>query len=93
MHGMSAGEVRGRSVVDRVGVQLGEVQDVMFDADEWRVTGLRVNLRRDVASRLQVGHGFLGSPSVTFGADRIAAVGDTIILNLDADGIGAIVRG
>jgi|ERR1051325_8401453 sporulation protein YlmC with PRC-barrel domain len=94
----SIGDVKGRQVIDANGDNVGTVEDVAIDPASWKVSGLVVSLRRDVAERLAMGgskgaKGWLGGgPSVEIRTERIRSVGDNIILNIDRDAIAEALR-
>lgn len=91
MRDVGVDEIKGMTVLDRNGNRLGEVKDVTFDPDAWRVTGLRVGLDRGAADRLRVPRAPLRSAELTLAAERVRSVGDAIILNVDERGIADLM--
>lgn len=91
---LTADGLKGRNVIDSRGTTIGEVSDVALDPVGWRVTGLVVNVSKDVADRLRLDRPLLGTAKVEFGAERIGSVSDNVILNVNSDEIaGAIFTG
>lgn len=91
---ISVDDLKGRSVIDDRGVTIGEVKDVAFDPLGWRVTGLLVDVRKEVADDLHLDRSLLGGTTLEFGTERIRSVGDNVLLNLDTDDMaGALRRG
>jgi sporulation protein YlmC with PRC-barrel domain len=94
----SINDVKGRQVIDANGDNVGTVEDVAIDPQSWKVSGLVVGLRREVAERLDIvgqrgGARWLGGgPTVEIRTERIRSVGDNIILNIDRDAIAEALR-
>lgn len=86
------GRMKGRPVIDANGDNVGTVEDVSVDPNTWKVNGLVVSLKRDVAQRFHAGGGFLDHPRVELGAERIRTVGDNVILNIDLAVIGETLQ-
>ena len=80
---VNLGRMKGRPVIDANGDNVGVVDDVVVDPNSWKVSGFVVTLRREVAQRFQLQAGFLESPRVELGSERIKTVGDNVILNID----------
>lgn len=89
---VTTGALKGRTVIDNQGATLGDVDDISIDPQNWRVTGLVVNLRREVADDLNLRKGWTGGARVQFGAERVQSIGDNVLLNLNTDEIAGILR-
>lgn len=92
MEELNAGDLRGREVIDSRGNVLGEVKDVTLDPAKWRVTGLRVGLKRDVADKLRVERPLVGSADLSLAVERVKNIGDTVMLNVDTTQIGELLN-
>lgn len=92
MRNVNLGRVKGRPVIDANGDNVGTVDDVVVDPGTWKVSGFVVTLRRDVAQRFQLQAGFLESPRVELGSERVKTVGDNVILNIPLDMIQESLR-
>lgn len=91
MRSLGMDEMKGRDVMDERGARLGRVEEVLFDPDAWRVTGIRVGLDREAADRLRLTKPFFHGPELTFGAERVRTVGDAVILNVDERAIADLL--
>ena len=89
---VNLGRMKGRPVIDANGDNVGVVDDVVVDPSSWKVSGFVVNLKREVAQRFQLQAGFLDSPRVELGSERIKTVGDNVILNIELDVIRESLR-
>lgn len=85
MHGndITTAQVRGREVYDSAGNRVGNIEDVTFNADALRITGFIVKMDREAAARLNVAAPLLGSARLEVSADRLASLGDSVLLNVD----------
>lgn len=93
MDDFNTSELNGRAVIDNRGTTLGQVADVAIDTSGWRVRGLLVDLEREVADDLHIGKSvFGGKPRLEIGTERIEALGENVILNIDADQIAGYLR-
>lgn len=92
MRNVNLGRVKGRPVIDMNGDNVGTVDDVVVDPNSWKVSGFVVTLRREVAQRFHLQAGFLESPRVEVGSDRVRTVGDNVILNIGLDVIQESLR-
>lgn len=94
MDHIDGSNLRGRKVIDNRGTTIGEVVDVAIDARQWRVDGLVVEVERDVADDVNLHKPLMGKgPRLTVSTERIDALGDTVILNIDTNDIAALLRG
>lgn len=80
---MTTEQVRGREVFDSAGNRLGNIEDVTFNADGLRVTGFIVKMDREAAERLNLDPPRLGSARLEVSAERLASLGDSVLLNVD----------
>jgi len=85
-------DIRGRNVIDTRGTTLGEVEDVLFDSNNWQVSGFLVNLRREVADDLHLDKPAFGNARLTISKERVQAMGENVILNVNTDDIATILR-
>lgn len=76
-------QVRGRQVFDSGGNRLGSVEDVTFDPSALRVTGFIVKMDKEAAQRLHLDAPLLGSARLEVSADRLATLGDGLMLNIE----------
>ena len=89
---VNLGRVKGRPVIDANGDNVGTVDDVVVDPVTWKVSGFVVTLKRDVAQRFQLQAGFMDSPRVEVGSERVKTVGDNVILNIPLELIQESLR-
>ena len=85
MRNVNLGRVKGRPVIDANGDNVGTVDDVAVDPVTWKVSGFVVTLKREVAQKFRLQAGFMDSPRVEVGSDRVKTVGDNVILNIPLD--------
>jgi sporulation protein YlmC with PRC-barrel domain len=78
---MKVGNLNGKKVITSEAQVLGEVDGAEIDIDEWQVTGLHVNLTKDIIERFNFKKPLLGSVIVCLPVSTINAVGDVIGLN------------
>jgi sporulation protein YlmC with PRC-barrel domain len=84
--------IRGRNVIDNRGTNLGTVEDVAFDSNDWRIRGLVVNVRKEVADSLNLDRGTFSTARLELAPERVQAFGENVILNLDTDQLAGILR-
>lgn len=82
--------VRGCPVIDNQGANLGTLDDIAFDPQTWRVRGIVVSVHRDVAQALRLGPA--GARKLELAPERVQAMGDNIILNLDASQLAGLLQ-
>ncbi len=82
-------ELRGRTVIGADGNAIGEVVAVLLDNESWSVTGLRLRLRGHVASQIGVDHSLFRPSTVEVPISQIQSVGDAVVLNIPAAGLGS----
>lgn len=80
---VSAGQLKGRTVIDSRGTAIGEVEDVAIDPSGWRVSGIMVNVRKEVADSLRLDRRMFGGTHLQVATERIESVGDAVLLNVD----------
>ena len=92
-HTLDIGDLRGRKVIDNRGATVGEITDLSIDPNAWRVRGVIVEVDRQVADDIHIDKPlFTGRPKLEIATDRIAAMGDNVILNVTTDDIATLLR-
>lgn len=84
-------ELRGKTVIDRSGTNFGEVNDIALDPQSWRVTGLVIDVTKEVADRLHLDKPMMGSARLVVSSERIDTIGDNVMLNMSASDVGAFL--
>lgn len=93
MDEIDSASLRGRQVIDNKGKNIGSVNDIAIDPSSWRVRGLIVDIEREVAENLHMDKPiFSGKPRLEIGTERVEALGDNVILNVDTDQIAGLLR-
>ncbi len=77
---VSSRELRGKTVYSQDGRALGDVEGVELSADDWKVRGLDVKLRREVLEDMSLKKPMMGTQTISIAPDQISGVGDAIIL-------------
>jgi sporulation protein YlmC with PRC-barrel domain len=78
---MKAANLNGKKVITSEAQVLGEVDGAEIDIDGWQVTGLHVNLTKEIIERFNFKKPLLGSVVVCLPVKTIKAVGDVIALD------------
>lgn len=85
-------DLKGRSVIDEGGTTIGEVKDLVFDADHWTVDSIVVDLRKEVADDLHIDKPAFGKAHLKISRERVRTVGDNVMLNVTSDDIAQLLR-
>ncbi len=78
-------ELSGKMIVTQDGRDLGEVAGLIVDVARWRVTGLKVKVRRDRLDDLRLKRPLIGSASIDLPIDQVQAVSDRVVLRAPLD--------
>lgn len=85
-------EIIGKTVANTDGLIMGEVTEIWFSTADWRVTDLQVKMNKEVAKDLGLKTPFFGSLLVPFAIDLVQAVGDQVMLDLNATAVRPYVE-
>jgi len=78
---MKVANLNGKQVITSEAQVLGEVDGAEMNIDEWQVTGLHVNLTKEIIERFNFKKPLLGSVIVCLPVKTVKAVGDVIALD------------
>jgi sporulation protein YlmC with PRC-barrel domain len=78
---MKVADLNGKQVITSEAQVLGEVEGVEIDVGEWKVTGLHINLEKEIIEKFDFKKPLFGSVIVRLPVTTIKAVGDVIALN------------
>lgn len=79
--------LRGRTVLSRDGLAIGEIGPLTFDDADWRVATVQVKLRREIAERIGVSHGLFHAATIDLPIELVQSVGDVVILTVPVDAL------
>lgn len=74
--------VKGRDVIASDGHSIGEVTDVIFDTQSWRVESLQVKLEKEIAEKLDVARGMFRAGTLQVPVHMVQSVGDKVLLSV-----------
>jgi len=77
----------GHPVVDAAGHVLGEVDEIFLDSMTWKLSALRVKLRREAADAIGVSRGAFRSAWIEIPCEVIQSVSDAVVLHKDASSL------
>jgi sporulation protein YlmC with PRC-barrel domain len=81
MH-LELGELPRRTVLDALGMVVGEIATPLVDTDTWIVDTLRIRLRRSAAAELDMAWSFFRRPKIDVPTGLVNAAGDAILLRV-----------
>jgi sporulation protein YlmC with PRC-barrel domain len=81
MH-LDLGELPRRTVLDTLGMVVGDIASPIVDTETWLVDTLRVRLRRASARELEIPWSYFRRPTIDVPTGIIHAAGDAIILRV-----------
>ncbi len=79
--------LKGRTVIASDGLAIGEIDNLFLEGTDWRVSSVRVRLRREVADRLGAEHSMFRSGFLEIPIRMVQSVGDAVILSVPADAL------
>jgi sporulation protein YlmC with PRC-barrel domain len=82
---MKVADLNGKQVITSEAQLLGEVEGVEINIDEWKVTGLHINLEKEIIEKFNFKKPLFGSVIVLLPVTTIKAVGDVIALDRTID--------
>ncbi len=77
---MKSDELIGKEVVGSGGWKIGNVKDVNFDQQTWRIGSLVVNLDRDVAKEFEM-QKLVFKSTIHLDVDSVKSIGDHVMLS------------
>jgi len=90
---MKFSEIRGKGVLSQDGRELGVVEDLRFDHEQWRIDALIVKLDRELLEQFGMKKPMFGTTTIEVETGLISGVGDKVILHESLDDISAGYRG
>ena len=78
---MKVANLNGKRIITSEAQVLGEVEGVEIDISEWKVTGLHINLEKEIIGKFNFKKPLFGSVVVLLPITTVKAVGDVIALN------------
>jgi sporulation protein YlmC with PRC-barrel domain len=78
---MKVADLNGKQVITSEAQVLGEVEGVEINIDEWKVTGLHINLHKEIIEKFNFKKPLFGSVIVLLPVATIKAVGDVVALD------------
>jgi len=78
---LKVANLNGKKVITSEAQVLGEVDGAEVDIGGWKVTGLHVNLTKEIIERFNFKKPLLGSVIVCLPVNTVKAVGDVIALD------------
>ena len=76
---MLAKDLYGKEVIGKGGTNIGKVEDLVIELNNWQVSSIKVKLEGNVAEELNMKKHF-GSTYFLLGVDHIQGVSDRIVL-------------
>jgi sporulation protein YlmC with PRC-barrel domain len=83
MASISTEQLIGKKVVSQDGREVGHVHALEVDVGRWRITGLRVKLRREVLGEMSLKKPVFGTQQIVVAPAEIAGIKDAVILSSD----------
>jgi sporulation protein YlmC with PRC-barrel domain len=78
---MKIANLNGKKVITSEAQVLGEIEGAEVDINEWKVTGLHINLEKEFIEKFNFKKPLFGSVIVRLPVTTIKAVGDVISLD------------
>jgi sporulation protein YlmC with PRC-barrel domain len=78
-------KLRGMTVIAADGQAVGEVTALFLDSDGWQVDALKVKVRKEVASHLDVARSVFYAGSVEIPIRVVQSISDAIVLTVGVD--------
>ena len=82
----------GLKLSGKDGRDVGKVNDVILDNEEWDTHFLLVTLKKDIVDTLDVEKSFLSKAKLGIAMDHIKSISDVIILDTSAEEMGEIIE-
>ncbi len=87
----STRDVIGRAVLTQDGREIGTVEALLLQVEEWAVRSIEVRLRRDALEALHLKRPLFGTRTVHVGVEHVAGVTDAVVLKLDMERLAALL--
>ena len=82
----------GKTVIDTEAKIVGEVGDIEFDASNWTITHICINLSDDAIKMLGYSKPFLGKVSVVVPIEIVEKVSDLVSINKNITQLQTIIE-
>lgn len=77
----AVGDIIGKEVITKDGVDMGQVKNLSVDFESWRVVELVVKLERDVLERLNLKRPMIGTQDIVVSSADVSGVADKVVLS------------
>lgn len=82
----------GLKLSGKDGRDVGKVNDIILDNEEWDTHFLLITLKKDIMETLDVEKSFLSKAKLGIAMDHIKSISDVIILDTSAEEMGEIIE-
>ncbi|MFW6041164.1 MAG: PRC-barrel domain-containing protein, partial [Thermoplasmatota archaeon] len=84
-------EIRNKKINGSEGRDVGKVEDILIDVEEWNTPSMLVNLNKEVLETLDLKGSMLSKTDMVISMDHVAEISDWIMLDKSADEMGDII--
>ncbi len=88
---LSDDNLHGRTVIASDGLEIGDIDALFLDSDDWRIESLQVKLHKDVADRLGADRGMFHAGALEVPIGMVQSVGDAVILSVALDDLRRVL--
>lgn len=83
----------GKTVTTSEGRVVGQIQEIVIDADDWRICDLQVKVEKATAKEMGLRTPLLGSLLILIETSRVQSATDQIVVDLAVDDFKGYVKG
>ncbi len=87
----STRDIIGRAVLTQDGREIGTVEALLLEIEEWAARSVEIRLRRDALEALHLKRPLFGTRSVHIGVEHVAGVTDAVVLKVDLQKLAALL--
>ncbi len=86
-----ASRIKGLEIVDKEGMVIGEVEDIIIDTKRWELPFILVEVDRNMADKIKIKKSILKKSDLSISMKHVSDVGEVVMLDVNAEKVGKII--
>src|SRR5687767_16019524 len=86
-------KLRGRPVIDGSGRVVGDLDNLFFDSQSWKVESLCIRLKKEVAETIGEPHGTFKAAVIEIPVELVLGLGETVVLKKSLEQLARATEG